>query len=116
MIYQMSAAVQYGVSIVISPLTSLIHDQMTHLHRLNIEALWFCAESTEFEMNNWCYQLSLRFIKCRVIFITPEKFIASERIRNTLVLLHKRNLLKRIVFDECHCVSEWGQSFRPSYL
>lgn len=54
--------------------------------------------------------------KYRIIFLTPEIFNQSFRIKTTLDNLYRRGLFKRIVFDEGHCITSWGSTFRPTYL
>ena len=48
--------------------------------------------------------------------MTPEKYTSSRQIQNVVDNLYRRGLLKRFVFDEVHCISLWGRSFRPNYL
>lgn len=52
----------------------------------------------------------------KFLFVTAEKLNSSVKLRETLSLLYKRGKLSRLVIDEAHCVSKWGNGFRPAYL
>ncbi|KAG9238829.1 P-loop containing nucleoside triphosphate hydrolase protein [Amylocarpus encephaloides] len=119
--YQLPAVVQSGktkgVTIVISPLLSLMSDQVDHLKKRNIQAFLVTGETSPEErnvvfgaLNN---PLPEQFIQ--LLYVTPEMVGKSGKLSSALARLHKNRRLARIVIDEAHCVSQWGHDFRPDY-
>eukprot|EP00899_Mesostigma_viride_P025609 jgi/Mesvir1/6232/Mv00910-RA.1 len=113
--FQLAAICEPGVTIVVSPLLSLIQDQMMHLGSLNIRAEYMSGNQ------DWVAQQKIYddlFSACpeiKLLYITPEKLAASNKLVSALQRLRDRSLLARIVVDEAHCVSQWGHDFRPQY-
>ena len=120
--YQLPAVVQSGktkgVTVVISPLLSLMTDQVTHLRANNIQAATLNSEIPYEErrevMNYLRESYPEQFIQ--LLYITPEMINKSNQVLNALSALHKKKRLARIVIDEAHCVSQWGHDFRPDYV
>ena len=106
-----------GVSIVVSPLLSLMQDQIEHLEELGIKARFINGESPSEDRS--IVQAALRSSdpqnECEILYITPEMLSKSSKTIETLRDLHRRRKLARLVIDEAHCVSQWGHDFRPDY-
>lgn len=106
-----------GVTVVISPLLSLMQDQVDHMVQRQVQASLFNGEVTAEQRRLVLQSLSRpepeRFIQ--LLYITPEMMSKSTQILNALQALHRHKKLARIVIDEAHCVSQWGHDFRPDY-
>ncbi len=119
--YQLPAIVKggntHGVMIVVSPLISLMQDQVDHLKALNIQAVSFNGESSVEQrrhiMNTLRGHCPERYIE--LLYVTPEMINQSTTFREGLRVLYKKMKLARLVIDEAHCVSQWGHDFRPDY-
>ncbi|KAJ5650578.1 Bloom syndrome protein [Penicillium longicatenatum] len=118
--YQLPAVVMSGrtsgVTIVVSPLLSLMQDQVFHLQKLNINALLVNGETDKAERSQILHQLSNGGGEgMELLYITPEMLSKNQTLVKALEKLHRRNKLARLVIDEAHCVSQWGHDFRPDY-
>lgn len=106
-----------GVTIVISPLLSLMQDQVTHLQALKVQALLVNGEVTlehrRLVLDSLRDPQVEKYIQ--LLYITPEMISKSQQFSNAFGDLHRRKKLARIVIDEAHCVSQWGHDFRPDY-
>ena len=115
--YQVPAIVRQrrglGVTLVVSPLIALMHDQVGALEEVGVHAA-FLNSSLDFEATKRI-ERALLSGELTLLYAAPER-VTNPRFQALLDSLHERNLLSLFAIDEAHCVSQWGHDFREDYL
>ena len=107
--FQVPGMMLPGLTLVVTPLISLMKDQVDALRRRRIPAAALYSGMTAAEVRN--AEDRLRARRCRFLYVSPER-LAGERFQMRL----RRLNVSLLVVDEAHCISQWGYDFRPPYL
>lgn len=106
--FQVPALLASGLTVVVSPLISLMQDQVAGARRRGIPAVCLTSAATAAEHRE--AERALRSGAAKLLYVAPER-LASSRFRRLL----ETEPVSRLAVDEAHCISEWGHDFRPCY-
>lgn len=112
--FQLPAVIDQGITVVVSPLLSLMTNQVDALRAAGIDASSLNSNTSPSERDRIQRDLESGHPRTRLLYVTPE-LCSVPRFRERLQLVHRQKELARIAIDEAHCISEWGHDFRKDF-
>jgi len=107
--YQIPAKMLEGITVVVSPLISLMKDQLEKLEEIGIRSVQVNSSLSAEEEHAALEAIASE--SCEIVFCTPERLVSPE-----FIAVLRKVTLDIVVIDEAHCISQWGHDFRPAYI
>lgn len=113
--YQLPALIFEGITVVVTPLVSLMEDQMMALKDIGVKATFLNANSSKEHVKNVHKEMVESCSSFKLLYVTPEKLAKSKMFMTKLQKMYEGGRFSLLAIDEVHCCSQWGNDFRPDY-
>lgn len=115
LVFQLTSLISNGITIVVSPLLSLMEDQVSQLDELGIPSKVLNKSTSKEDYKTIMKSMIDPESSLKLIYLTPEKLAMSKSIMAQIEKMYKAGRFSRLVIDEVHCCSQWGHDFRRDY-
>lgn len=115
LVFQLPALISSGITLVVSPLLSLMEDQTMQLNQLGISAIVLNSTTSKADARLASLAMVDPNASLKLIYVTPEKLAKSNYFMSQIEKMYLAGRFSRLVIDEVHCCSEWGHDFRKDY-
>lgn len=115
LVFQLPALISDGITLVVSPLLSLMEDQVVQMDQLGIPAVVLNSSTPNDIFRSACKSMVDSNASLKLIYVTPEKLSKNKFFMAQIEKMYEVGRFSRLVIDEVHCCSEWGHDFRKDY-